>query len=51
MRVPVLFRRRWNHDAAVGDIADHVLELDRGVMDVELRPQPLLHLAQDGLAR
>jgi len=31
-------------------IADHVLELDGCVLDAELLPQPLLHLAQDTFA-
>ena len=38
------------HDAAVLGIADHVLELDGGVVDVELFPQLRLYPAKNGLA-
>ena len=34
-------------DAAVLDVANHVFELDGGVLDAEFRPQPLLDFAQD----
>ncbi len=36
--------------AAVRHLADHVFELDGGVLDLEVCTQALLHLAQDLLA-
>ena len=36
--------------AAVGDVADNMLELDGGVIDVKRPRQPVFHLSQNALA-
>src|SRR5690348_17735724 len=38
------------NDAAVGDVADHVLELYGGVVNAEVIAQLLFNVAQDALA-
>jgi len=39
------------HDAAVGDFAFHVLELDGGVGDAEAVVEDFFYIAQNSLAR
>jgi len=46
----VFFRLRDRNHAAVGHFADHVLELDRGMVDAEIAEQTLFHFAQDAFA-
>ena len=46
----VFFRLRDRNHAAVRHFADHVLELDRGMVDAEIAEQTLFHFAQDAFA-
>src|ERR1041385_4064498 len=41
---------RRRHDAAVGDVADHVFELNGGVIDTKAIAQLVPNLQQDALA-
>lgn len=46
--MPVFALAHRDH-ASVGDFANHVLELDGGVVDVKLRMETFLHVPQDAL--